>query len=100
MSDRLGEVRARYGDADLQQPRIAFAYGLALGGVIERERIEGIDEQAHRAAVHEVLVDITRADRRAHADRPGAREGDHAGGPMPVWGGLSSEPVYTGAYSR
>lgn len=81
MSDHMGAVRAAFADVDLDlnNPAHAFAYGVAMGQAIERERQELADDAIHRAAVQAIARDIQRADRRAHADRPGPRPADYQG---------------------
>lgn len=68
MSDHTGAVRAALVDLDLTDPVAAFAYGLAMGQAIERERQDLADDALHRQAVEAAVAYITRADRRTAAD--------------------------------
>ena len=64
MPDRTGEVRAAFADADLRQLAVAFAFGMAYGAALERERIDAEDLQLAGAAARGVRTIIDRANAR------------------------------------
>ena len=66
--DRVGEVRAAFADVDLRQLRHVFAYGVAYGVALERERVDAEDDALHRAAAADVVHVVATVD-RWHAAR-------------------------------
>lgn len=64
MSDRLGEVRAAFVDADLRQLSVAFAFGMAYGAALERERRDAEDLAVAGGAARDIRTIIDRANAR------------------------------------
>ena len=64
MSDRTGEVRAAFADADLRQLGVVFAFGMAYGAALERERIDAEDLALAGDAARNVRTIIDRANAR------------------------------------